>query len=103
MRSYLQPLSPVGQSPSSAVYITPWRKTTSMTKRLWVGDFMSSPWFVAVYKIYLCLTNIGALTDHPSAKEGNSAKWTKKGFEKKENIFIDNLLMIRNLLLLLHK
>ena len=54
-------------------------------------------------KIYLCLPNIGALADHPSAKEGNSAKWTKKGFEKKENIFIDNLLMIRNLLLLLHK
>ena len=47
---------------------------------------MLSPWFVVVYKIYLCLPNIGALADHPSAKEGNSAKWTKKGFEKKENI-----------------
>ena len=63
-----------------------------MTKRLWVGDFMWSPWFVAVYKIYLCLPNIGALADHPSAKEGNSAKWIrtfsskKQGFEKKENI-----------------
>ena len=49
----------------------------NMTKRLWVGDFMSF-WFVAVYKIYLSLPNIGALADYPSAKEGNSAKWTKK-------------------------
>ena len=65
--------------------------------------YVESFWFVAVYNIYLSLPNIGALADHPSAKEGNSAKWTKKGFEKKENIFIDNLLMIRNLLLLLHK
>ena len=65
--------------------------------------YVESFWFVAVYNIYLSLPNIGALADHPSAKEGNSAKWTKKGFEKKENILIDNLLMIRNLLLLLHK
>ena len=38
---------------------------------------------VAVYKIYLCLPNIGALADHPSAKEGNSAKWMQNFFFKK--------------------
>ena len=34
LQSYLHPVSPVGQSPSSAVYITPWTKNSNEWKEL---------------------------------------------------------------------
>ena len=61
----------------------PLEKNNMYDQKIVSRIFMSSPWFVAVYKIYLCLPNIGALADHPSAKEGNSAKWMNNYFSKR--------------------